>query len=75
MGKRKNTTSSTDKPMTLQEAYRHLQVLGVPVRRRYIARLIGVASGETALMRFHAAHLLLAESDAGWIMPIEEENC
>lgn len=71
--KKSPISSSNNQPcLTLQEAYNHLRKLRRPVRKSYVARLIGAHSGEAAMLRFDNERLLMWESDAGWVMPLEK---
>lgn len=68
---RRHTISSTE-PMSLPDAYRFLRTLGRAVRPCEVARLIGARDGESALLRFETARLLLQqEGDDGLVRPIQ----
>lgn len=58
--------------MTLQEAYSFLRQLCRPVRKSYVAALIGAYSGEAAMLKFENERLLMTETDAGWVAPLEK---
>jgi hypothetical protein len=76
-GKKKNISNSSkpepDYPvMTLQEAYTFLQGLQHPVRKCFVAHLLGMKSGDGAMLRLERDRLLMTETEKGWVKPLEK---